>query len=231
MHEQSMEDFVARYVHDGDVVSIGTSEAGERFVKKLALSAEQRGIHVKFVPGSARLAALASACHLPMVSLNDHEVDVGIEFAAQVDEDLNYVKRDTHSLILDKMIAQSAAELFVVAEARHLVERLHGSIPFEVAAFGWKRTLAALERMGRASLRLEHGTPFKTETGNYLVDVKVDNLYSYEDLDFQAKDLAGVLETGLFLGYADKLVLHDKHIRLIDRADHLKAFAHPEKAL
>ena len=141
-----------------------------------------------------------------MVSLNDHEVDVGIEFAAQVDEDLNYVKRDTHSLILDKMIAQSAAELFVVAEARHLVERLHGSIPFEVAAFGWKRTLAALERMGRASLRLEHGTPFKTETGNYL-------------------------ETGLFLGYADKLVLHDKHIRLIDRADHLKAFAHPEKAL
>ena len=228
MQEPHLVDFVTRFIKDGDVVSIGTSRQGEEFVKKLALSVEHREIEVKFIPTSAHLAAIASSLKLPMVSINDYEVDVGIEFVSQVDENMNYVKRDTHSLIRDKMIAQSAAELFIVAEAKDLVERLHGVIPFEISAFGHKRTLAGLEKLGKAALRVEKNAPLKTETGNYLAEVKVDEIYSYEDLDFQAKDIAGVLESGLFLGYADKLVLHDKQVRLIEPGDVLKAFAAPK---
>ncbi len=228
MREEHIEDFVAKFVHDGDVVSVGTSKAGEDFVKKLALAAEQRGISIRFIPTSARLAGVAASLKLPMVSINDHEVDVGVEFASQVDEGMNYVKGDSHSLVRDKMIAQSAAQLFVVAHAKDLVERLQGTVLFEISTFGWKRTLANLGRLGKAGIRLDKDQPLKTETGNYLVEVKVDTIYSYEDLDFQAKDIAGVLESGLFLGYADKLVLHDKRVRLIDRGDALKAFAAPK---
>jgi len=228
MKENHIEDFVAKFISDGDIVSVGTSAAGELFLKKLALAIEVRGIKVQCIPTSAQQAAVAVSLKLPLASLNDHEVDVGIEFVSQVDEHFNYIKRDTCSLVRDKMIAQSAGQLFIVAEAKDLVERLHGVIPFEIEAFGYKRTLAALEKLGKAALRLEKGRPFRTETGNYLAEVKVDTIYSYEDLDFQAKDVAGVLESGLFLGYVDKLVLHDKQLRLIDRADTLKAFAAPE---
>jgi len=36
-------------------------------------------------------------------------------------------------------------------------------------------------------------------------------LISMEDLNFQAKEIPGVIETGLFIGYADRVLLYDEH--------------------
>jgi len=99
------------------------------------------------------------------------------------------------------MIAQNAAELIIIAERKNLVARLHGKIPFEIAIFGWKRTVAQLEKLGRANIVLRDGRPAKTESNNYLAEVLVDRIYSLEDLEFQAKEIPGVLETGLFIGF------------------------------
>ena len=117
------------------------------------------------------------------------------------------------------MIAQSAAVLVTVAEEKNFVSRLKGRIPFEITPFGWKRTLSQLEMFGKAKLREENGKPLKTETGNYLIDVDCDEIYSIDDLDYQAKNIPGVLETGIFIGYADKIVLHNNKIVVKSRTE------------
>ncbi|MFH1255665.1 MAG: ribose 5-phosphate isomerase A [Candidatus Diapherotrites archaeon] len=222
LQEKHIEDFVAKFVKDGDVVSIGTSNAGEAFLKKLALALEDEKVpinHIKFVPTSLKMASIASSLKMPMTSLDEFEIDIGIEFVDQVDESFNYIKRDSCSLVRDKMIAQSAAVLVVITEEKNLVKKLRGRIPFEVAPFGWKRTLIQLEAFGKAKLREEGGKPVKTESNNYLIDVDIDEIYDLDELEMKSKEIPGVLETGLFIGYADRIVLHGKNITVKSRME------------
>ncbi len=222
LHEKHIEGFVAKYVKDKDVVSMGTSKLGEEFLKKLALALEDEEIEIwdiKFVPTSLYLASIASSLKIPIGNLNDEEIDIAIEFVDQIDENFNFVKRHSLSLVRDKMIAQSAAILIAITKKEDYVKKLRGKIPFEVCAFGWKRTMNQLEKLGKAKLRMGKDKPFRTETGHYLIDVNVDEIYSLEEMEYQAKEVPGVLETGLFIGYADKIILHNKTIEVKSRTE------------
>ncbi len=222
MDEHVIEQLIARYVKDGDVVSIGSSPLGEKFLKKLAIALEDYNVpidSIEFVPTSMRNATVASSLGIPIADINDREIDVAIEFVDQVDEDYNYIKYSSLSFVRDKMIAQSAGILIVVADEHAMVKKLRGKIPFEIATFGWKRTMNQLDALGEAKRRMNGDLPFKTETGNYVIDTKIDNIFSYEDLEFETKNIPGVLETGLFIGYADKIILHGKSIQLMSRTE------------
>ena len=157
---------------------------------------------------------------MEMTSLNEDEIDVAFEFVDQIDNDFNFIKRNSYSLVRDKMIAQSAATLVAMVEHGGTGRKLQGRIPFEIASFGWKRTVNQLEMFGSARLRAENGVTFKTESGNYIADVNIDPIFSLEDLEYKAKEIPGVLETGLFLGYADKIVIHNKKIQVLSRTEY-----------
>ncbi|MDO8633753.1 MAG: ribose 5-phosphate isomerase A [archaeon] len=220
LSEAIIEKFILKYIKDGDVVSIGTSKAGEVFLKKLALVLELDHLpinSIQFVPTSNRLAVIARQLEIPITTINEHEIDFAVEFVDQVDRDFNFVKRDSSSLVRDKMIAQSAENLLVVAEEKNFVKKIRGRIPFEIAFFGWKRTVNQLESFGHARIREDKGRKLKTETGHYIVDVDCDKVFSLEDLEYRAKEVPGVLETGLFLGYADRIVLHNGRVRVLSR--------------
>jgi len=222
MQENHIENLIIRYIKDKDVVSIGSSLLGEKFIKKLALSLEEKHIpidSIEFIPTSMRNAAVASSVGLPIADINETEVDVAIEFVDLVDDNYNFIKRNSASFVRDKMIAQSAGILIVIADEENYIKKLLGKIPFEIATFGWKRTLNQLDVLGIARRRMNGEVPFKTETGHYVVDVKIDNIFSYDDLEFESKQIPGVLETGLFVGFADKIILHGKKIQLLSRTE------------
>lgn len=220
MKEQHIEDLIAKYIKDGYVVSIGSNPAGEKFLKVLALAIQQEHIpinKIEFVPTSVNNAMIASSIGIPIADINEKEIDVAIDFVDQVDSNYNFIKRNSHSFIRDKMIAQSAGTLIVIAGEHSMVERLKGTVPFEVATFGWKRTLNQLDGYGKAKRREYNAIPFKTETGNYVIDVHVDKLLNYEEIEYESKNIPGVIETGLFIGYADKVLLHGKTIAMLSR--------------
>ncbi len=220
--DETIEALIAKYISNNMVLAFGTSREAGRFIKKLAFKIEEENLNVSVVPTSRDSAEILAAMEIPVTSLNEREIDLAIEFADKVDTAFNYIKRDSSSFVRDKMIAQSAAELIVVTEEKDYGSRLCGRIPFEVCIFGWKRTLLQLEKLGEAKLRERGGRPFKTETNHYVVDVNVDEIYSLEDLEFQAKDVPGVLETGLFIGYADRILLHNGKIVMKSRLDYSK---------
>ncbi len=220
MEESHVEQIISRYITDGYVISIGSNSMGEKFLKKLALAIEDDNVplnNIDFIPTSMKNATIASSLGLTIADLNEREIDVAIDFADQIDKNFNFLKRHSHSFIRDKMISQSAAMLIIIANESAFVEKIRGSVPFEVSTFGWKRTLNQLDSYGKAERRETKGVPYKTETGNYVIDVQIDKIFSYEDLEIQSKNIPGVIETGLFLGYADKIVLYGKKIQLVSR--------------
>jgi len=208
LDEKLVELLIDKYVKDNDVVAFGSSRHAERFVKKLALKAENEDLEIKIVPTSARITEIAHSLGLNIVSINDAEIDISIEFAEIIDYDFNFVKRDTLSLVRDKMIAQSAANLIAIVSKENFVKNLYGIVPFEITQFGWKKTLAQLEQFGTSALRMQDNKPFITESGNYLANVDIRVKFLPEDIDYAGKNIPGVLETGLFIGYADKALLY-----------------------
>ena len=223
IHDRHIEHLIARYVKTGDLIALGTSELGKRFLKKLAFALEEEDVdlwNVSIVPTSFEIATIASSFGIKLESINEREVDIAIEFADKVDLQFNYIKADSSSLVRDKMIAQSAAELIVVTEEKNYGEKLKGTIPFEISTFGWKRTVNQLSVFGRASLRMKNKKPYRTESGNCLADVVFDEIYDLHDLEFKGKEIPGVLETGLFLGYADRVITHNGQVKIKSRMEY-----------
>lgn len=207
INEERLEEFAAKYLKKDAIIAVGSDELGERMLKKIALKNHEKSLNLQVIPTSSSIAALCPQLGLQIANINEHEVDLAFEFADKADKDFNFTKKDSHSLVRDKMICQSAAELVILCDEKDFGERIQGTIPFEVSTFGWKRTLMQLQKLGKASVRLGKNDYFKTETGHLLVDVEFDSIFSLDDLEFQARTIAGVLETGLFIGYADRIVL------------------------
>lgn len=214
---ERVEALLERYIKQGMVVSLGTGLSNETFLKKLAIYSESSGLKIKVVPTSHNMSITCSQLRIPTVSLDDAEVDLAFDFVDQVDEDFNYISNETTSLIRDKMIAQSASEMIVVCQENGFVPRLNCPMSVEISTFAVNKTLAQLMNLGDPKLRLKNGKPMISETGHYFAELKFDEIYSLEDLDYEARKIPGVLETSLFLGYADRAVLYGQNLTVKSR--------------
>ena len=221
LREEIVDAILQRYLNSGKtVLSFGTGELSEKFIKKIAFKVENEGLDIKVIPTSAHIAGILSELNIPTTTLNESEIDLAIEFVDLVDRHFNFIKRDSLSLVRDKMIAQSAEELIVIAGEKDYVKKLDGIVPFEITSFGWKRTLTQLEKFGEATLRMQGAAPFRTETNNYMTDVFIDEIFSLDEIETQTKNVPGVIETGLFIGYADRILLHNGKIQVKSRMDY-----------
>ena len=80
-------------------------------------------------------------------------------------------------------------------------------MPIEVLAFAHEATAACLERFGPVLRRSKNGTVIKTDSGNFVYDLQAGVIDSPYDLDQKLRALPGVVETGLFCGRADRVIV------------------------
>jgi ribose 5-phosphate isomerase A len=75
--------------------------------------------------------------------------------------------------------------------------------------FGWGSTARQIELLAqsRVALRERGGAPFTTESGNLIVDVHVARIDRPDALETALHHIPGVVETGLFVGRTDVLIV------------------------
>jgi ribose 5-phosphate isomerase A len=98
----------------------------------------------------------------------------------------------------------------IVADESKLVGRLGElqPIPVEIVRFGWRQTAARLANLGcTPELRFDGAEPFVTDEGHYILDCRFSPLDAPEAAASQIKAIVGVVEHGLFLGLADRIIL------------------------
>jgi ribose 5-phosphate isomerase A len=198
-----IEQFLEHKIKPNYVISIGTSKTAYKVVKELALKDILNDLKIKLVPTTLEIGHLATEYNLKLANGNE-KIDLVIEFANAVDPLFNYAKKDTQSLIRDKIIAYHAKEVIVFVEKSNVNQQII-EFPIEVAKFGIEKTLNALQSFGNAKIRLENEQPLKTINQNNIIDLKTNKIYSYDDLEYRIKEIPGVLETGLFINLADKI--------------------------
>lgn len=218
MSEEVLDTFIARYVKSGQIISIGTGTHSLTLLKKIAFAIEDEKLkNIQLIPTSQSIGIAASSFGIPVCALDEHQLDVAFEFASAADTYFNYLKSDSTSLIRDKMIAQSAKELIVMTDAARFHELSAGVVTVEISQFGYRRTLMQLQPFGEVNLRMRGKEIAKTESGHLMADILMSRIQSLDDLDISLKRIPGVIETGIFLGYADRLILHGEKIEVKSR--------------
>lgn len=199
------------FVHDGMIVGLGTGSTAKHMI--IALGEKVRaGMKLRGVPTSHETAALAAQAGIVLIDADNRwKIDVAIDGADQVDPAFNLVKGGGGALLKEKIVAASAKQFIVMVDHTKLVPVLGGSfpLPIEVIPFGWGSTAREVETLtkGRVILRERHGSPFKTEAGNVIVDVHIDRIERPLELEAALNQIPGVVETGLFVGRTNVLIV------------------------
>lgn len=203
------------YVKDGMVLGLGTGSTAKHLVMAVGEKVKQ-GLHVRGVCTSQETASLAARYGITL--LDDEPrwtIDVAFDGADQVDPSFNLIKGGGGALLKEKIVAASAKQFVVLVDHTKRVPVLGGSfpLPVEVVPFGWGSTAREIERRseGRVVLRESHGAPFHTECGNLILDVHLTRIDRPYELEMALNHIPGVVETGLFVGRTDVLIVGTPH--------------------
>jgi len=199
------------FVHDGMVVGLGTGSTAKHVVAALG-ELVRAGMKLRGVPTSQETAMLARQAGITLIdSDNRWVIDVAIDGADQVDPMFNLIKGGGGALLKEKIVAASAKQFVVVVDLTKRVPVLGGAfpLPIEIIPFGWGSTAREIETLtrGRVVLRERNGAPYKTEAGNLIVDVHLDRIDNPKDVEIALNQIPGVVETGLFVGRTDVLIV------------------------
>ncbi len=199
------------YVRDGMVVGLGTGSTAKHMI--VALGEKVRaGMRLRGVPTSKETATLARQQGITLIDA-DHAwvIDVAIDGADQVDPSFNLIKGGGGALLKEKIVAASAKQLIILVDYTKRVPVLGGSfpLPIEVIPFGWGSTARQIEALTKSPvvLRERDGLPVNTEAGHVILDVHLPRIDNPRELEIALNQIPGVVETGLFVGRTDLLIV------------------------
>ena len=199
----------ASYIQDGMIVGLGTGSTVYWTILEIAKMVNE-GLNITGVATSKNTEKLAQEQGIPLLSLEDvSNIDLTIDGADELTEDLILIKGGGGALLREKIIAYHSTHMIVVADSSKYVKKLGTfPLPVEITRFGYGKTLDAIKNLGcEASLRKENGSLFITDNGNYIVDCSFGEISFPATLHDQLNQLPGVVENGLFIGYAAKAII------------------------
>ena len=198
------------FVEDGAVVGLGAGRAATAFVRALA-ERVRGGLRVRGVPASEDTAGLATELGIPLVGL-EHEVDLTVDGADEVDPNLDLIKGWGGALVRERIVAAASRRQIIVVERDKLVDTLgsRGRLPVEVVPFALPLVRRRLLALGvKPTLRLFKDRPFVTDNWNVILDCAVEPIADPPALERAIHGVPGVVDTGLFLGTADTVLVAD----------------------
>jgi ribose 5-phosphate isomerase A len=205
-------------VRPGMRLGLGSGSTAYQFVDLLA-ERVRGGLSLIAVPTSEATRAQAEAGGIPLSTLDETpELDLTVDGADEIAPDLALIKGGGGALLREKIVAASSARMVVIADGSKLVEVLgRFPLPIEVVAFGLAATRHKIEHAaaqagcpGPALLRrTREGHPFVTDGGHLILDAALERIPDPGSLADRLARIPGVVEHGLFVGFAQCAVIAD----------------------
>jgi ribose 5-phosphate isomerase A len=196
-------------VKDGMVVGLGTGSTANYAIEGLGRRVAN-GLRIRGVATSRASEELAKKVGVPITTLDQvSEVDLTIDGADEVDPRFNLIKGMGGALLREKIVAFASKQEVIIIDDSKLVEVLGTKtpLPVEVVPFGHLRTKDALESLGcKASLK-GGSSPFVTDNANLIYECRFAKMEDPELLEAEIDMIPGVVESGLFIDLATKVVV------------------------
>lgn len=202
-------EYAINFIEDGMIVGLGTGSTVAFMLQKLSERIKS-GLNISAVSTSQATTKLANSLGIKISNLADvDEIDITIDGADEVDENLNGIKGGGGALLHEKIIASNSKKNIWIVDSSKLVKTLGKfPLPIEAVKFGCTNLCIKLETNGfKPTIRMKGNTRFITDENNYIIDLEIDKILNLAGLDAKLKSFAGVVETGLFYGVADTVIV------------------------
>lgn len=192
-------------------LALGTGSTAAHAVR--AIAARFPNGRFDCVATSRATEELARSLGLPVRPLRgDDHFDVMLDGADEVADSFALTKGGGGALLREKLLARLSAERWILVDPTKLVQRLgeRAPIPVEVVPFARPVLETELAAMGfGVRLRTDPAIgEYRTDNGNAILDLTPPSpLDEPAATDRALRALTGVVETGLFVGLTDRVVV------------------------
>ena len=193
-----------KLVKDVKVVGLGSGSTVSFIVQEMAKLRDKGSI--EFVPTSLQIKLEAEKSSLRIADENSiPNMDIVFDGADQIDRKYNMIKGGGGALLREKILISAAKKVVIVADTSKFVETFNRSVPIEVHPMARSVVSKKLEEMMATPVlrTLDKGYPFVTENGNLIFDVLFPPITDPMKMELDLKNIAGVLEVGIFTRRAD----------------------------
>ena len=214
-------------VREGMILGLGTGSTVAHFL--VGLAEYLRTGRLKKILGVPTSLWTADRCRelgISLTSLAAHPIlDLAVDGTDEVDPSVNLIKGLGGALLREKMVAQAALRMVIIADQTKIVRTLgeRAPLPVEVVQFGWEVHEHAFHEMGaHPALRMRSdGRPVTTDNGNYIIDCRFPGgMDDPKAIEAELSLRAGVVESGLFLDMAEKAYVADVGgVTVLERAE------------
>lgn len=201
----------ADLIQTGMSVGLGTGSTAAFFIERLIERCRDEALKITAFPTSDRSAKQALDGGIPLCNEKTvTHLDLTVDGADEIDHKKRMIKGGGGALLREKIIASMSREMIVVIDQEKLVDTLGFPLPLEIVPFAYQATLAKIRSLDYdGHLRLsKDGNFYRTDNGNYIVDIKFPNLIKTPEKDQATLSaIPGVVETGFFFDLAGRVII------------------------
>jgi ribose 5-phosphate isomerase A len=191
-------------------LGLGTGSTVRYFLEALAEALDSGALHtISGVSTSVETEERCRVLGIPTIGLEEGvSLDLAVDGADEVSPSLDLIKGLGGALLREKIVVQAAQRFVVIADSAKEVAVLgeRSPLPVEIVPFALETHLPFFRSLGADPIPRESGGMLvRTDNGNYIVDLRFSpRLPNPRELESVLRSRAGVVETGLFLGMADR---------------------------
>jgi len=194
---------------EAGVIGLGTGSTAKLFIDEVG-ALVRAGRSFEAVPTSEASREQARSLGIALASADGPwDIAVTVDGADEVSEDLHLIKGGGAAHTREKIVNFASRKNVIIVDASKLSKRLGEKwpVPIEVLPFAHLATAKALSRFGEPRLRERDGKPVTTDSGNLVYDLHAGIIENPAVLDAELHAIPGVVETGLFVGRADVVLV------------------------
>lgn len=198
---------------EAGVVGLGSGSTARLFIQGVGRLVAA-GRQLSGVATSLDSAELARELGIPLLDDDGPwSIDVCVDGADEVNPVLDVIKGGGGCHTREKIVNHASRHNLIIVDESKLSARLceRWPVPVEVLPFGLGSTRRALEAFGTVTLRERAGRPWLTDANNFILDVRAGATDQPASLDAALRAVPGVVETGLFVGRVNEVIVAGVH--------------------
>lgn len=201
---------IADKVKNGDVIGFGSGSTSYLASIEIAKKVQEENLNITAIPTSYEIEMLCNYLNIPTASFMEKKPDWCFDGADEVDKNSWLIKGRGAAMFNEKLNIKAAEKTYILVDQSKIVDKLGEkfSVPVEVNPKALNYVKEELYKLGanemNLRLALKKDGPVITENGNLIIDVRFRDIS--EDLEKKIKNITGVIDSGLFIGYNVEIV-------------------------
>ncbi len=193
---------LAEKVENGQTIGFGSGSTSYLTAIEIGKKVKENKLDIKAIPTSKEIENVCNVYGIKLGNLVEDSIDWSFDGADEVDPDDNLIKGMGAAMFKEKLNMVNSPITYILVDDTKFVDKLGKKhpVPVEVFPTAVKYVSAELKGLG-ATETIFRGM---TENQNAILDTKFENIDV--SLEKKIKQIPGVIESGLFIGYKVKII-------------------------